>query len=173
MGRSDFRYVARKISRAKWQTHGAEVTERGAPADAVTACMRTGQNRLSLWRFKDPDHDLGEIALAMAANAERAETLDLVWVRLDTLSSYVQEETAGKTAVADLRDRHIDVCHLDGRTLVAIADHFFVAVQKNEIRRFREKEVIELLKKALREGRIVPADLSEKLRPQILANPSS
>lgn len=160
--------MARKISRAKWQPSGPAATGQGVSADAVTACMRTGQNRLSLWRFQDPEQDLGEIALAMAANAERAETLDLAWVSLDTLTPYAQEETIGKTAVADLRDRHIDVCQLDGRKLVEIADHFFVAVQKNEVRRFREKEVIELLQKALRAGRIVPADLAEKLRPQVV-----
>lgn len=170
MGRSDFRYVARKISRAKWQTTGSGGEPRGAPADAVTACLRTGQNRLSLWRFTDPMQDLGEVALAMAANAERAETFDLVWLSAETLSLYEQEETEGKTAVKDLRDRHIDVCRLDGRGLVAIADHFFVAVQKNEVRRFREKEVIALVQTALRDGRIAPSDLPEKLRAQVITN---
>ena len=48
-----YRYVARKVSRAKWQPP-EEWAGKHATADGVTACLKTGSNRLSLWRFADP-----------------------------------------------------------------------------------------------------------------------
>jgi hypothetical protein len=161
-----YRYVARKVSRAKWQPP-EEWAGKHATADGVTACLKTGSNRLSLWRFADPATDLQEVALAMAATAEKLESMDLAWLPLEGLERFVVSETPGKTPIPDLQARHIDLCSLDGRSLLDFADGLYDRIQAGNCLRFTQKQLIDLVRAALREGRVTPDTLQGRVREQV------
>lgn len=166
-----YRYVARKISRAKWQPP-EDRSGRKATADGVTACLKTSGNTLSLWRFRD-ESDLAEIALAMIANAERVEAIDLAWLDVSILDQYEHKESLGHTPVTDLQSRHIDLCHLDGRKLLDFADHLFDAVQSSHSARYTLKQLTGLLHQAVKDGRVLPDQLKDKVRQELASAPPS
>ena len=65
-------FMARKFSRAKWGPEipfeESEILTEAVPADAVTACLRTSGNRLSMWQFDVQEkQDLEEAVLALAS----------------------------------------------------------------------------------------------------------
>jgi len=163
-----YRYVARKVSRAKWQPP-EDGSGRKATADGVTACLKTSGNTLSLWRFHDKS-DLAEIALAMVANAERVEAIDLAWLDASILDRYAHNESLGHTPVTDLQSRHIDLCRLDGRQLLDFADSLFDAIQASNSERYSLKQLIGILHQAVKDGRIVPDQLKEKVRQELASS---
>lgn len=77
-------FLARKITRAKWVD--AHLNSGEIPADAVTVDLRTRNNTLSFWQCGDAtEEELDEAVLALAAAAQRVESIDIVWLSYDEL----------------------------------------------------------------------------------------
>ena len=90
-------FLARKITRAKWVD--AHLDSGEIPADAVTADLRTRNNALSFWQCGDAtEEELDEAVLALAAAAQRVESIDIVWLSYDELRTDGQrlDVTAGR-----------------------------------------------------------------------------
>ncbi|MDE0554264.1 MAG: hypothetical protein OXI24_08630, partial [Candidatus Poribacteria bacterium] len=125
-------FLARKISRAKWETK-EELSEGEISADAVTADLRTNDNMLSFWRCgSGMKAQVEDAALAIAAASDRVDKLDIVWVDEDELKTDGQtlEDTPGRTHVTELIDRHVDVCQLDYVRLGNVAHHVLTAIEE-------------------------------------------
>ena len=115
-------FLARKITRAKWDRRDG-LAENEIPADAVTADLRTTNNTLSFWKCEAPsDEEIRQTVLALATEAERVDRIDVVWVEEDDFRAHSisLNPSDGRTPVASLRSRHVDVAKLDlGRLSVA------------------------------------------------------
>ena len=80
-------FLARKISLAK-RSKKSELEVGEIPADAVTADLRTQDNKLSFWRCGDGKRvEIEEAALAIAAAWESVDKIDVVWLAADELRS--------------------------------------------------------------------------------------
>jgi len=164
-------YVARKISKAKWELKPefiSELSKEAIPADAITADLRTQRNRLSLWKFED-ESALEEVVLALATRMQRLDKIDIVWTEFELLISkgLKYEETEGETPVRNLKDRHIDLINLDVKRLEEIAIILADSIRNNKppkVKRFAKNKVREILQQGLREERFSPDNLSENLR---------
>jgi len=67
-------FLARKISRAKWEPAPYTGPE-GIRADAITgSCLRTSNDTLSLWQCSQDVEDVSEVVLALASSMEKIET---------------------------------------------------------------------------------------------------
>lgn len=114
-------YVARKISRAKWEPVGvssAGVDAASISADAIGASLRTSGNQLSVWECDNDPDDVAEVALALACPKGVRDMYDLLVETMDVVLLSKQELQAagfrlvysdGDTSVDDLRKRHIDI----------------------------------------------------------------
>ena len=162
-------FLARKITRAKWHTHFGP----GAiPADAVTADLRTTNNTLSFWQCGDgTDEEIDDAALALAAGGQRIDNIDIVWLfdgdlRADGHSLY---PTAGRTPVAEMVDRHVDLRFLDYVRLGKIAGLVMSAIEQGRHRRLRKQLVTELLLEAVQQRRIDLSDLQDNVQEYVKA----
>jgi hypothetical protein len=72
-------YFARKINRPKWEPK-LFMGPDDIAADAVTGCLKTTGNTLSLWECSNDLADIHRIALALALgiDTDRIDTIDVV-----------------------------------------------------------------------------------------------
>lgn len=162
-------FVARKISRAKWEKR-PEFAEGEIPADAVTTDLRTKQNALSFWRCGgDGTPDVENVALAIAAAADRIEKVDVVWLAAEQLIEDRQtiEGCPGRTPVADLADSHVDLRRLDLVRLGQLANRVAEALKEGRCQRVTKAQVKSLLMSAVLQNRIDPEQLSQNIRKDL------
>ena len=162
-------FLARKITRAKWETR-EYFADGEIPADAVTADLRTSGNSLSFWQCGNGTRDeVEEVALALAAASNHVDKLEIVWLSDDSLNADGQEwdETKGRTPVTRLIRRHIDVYFLDYGRLGRIAHRIVAAMQESRYCRLTKKRVASLLATAVRQGEIELAQLEERVQEEV------
>ncbi|MDR1089538.1 MAG: hypothetical protein LBL79_00545 [Prevotella sp.] len=131
-------------------------------ADAITGCLRTTKNTLSVWRINN-EAELEEAVLAIAAGQDRLETIDVVMLDDDYFvkCDIVIEETEGLTPVVDLKNTHVDLCSLDFWSIGMVAEHIVESIKKDKHRRFREAELTKIIKNAIATKRLELADLKD------------
>lgn len=163
-------YLVRKIDRKKWEPNpGLQQNE--ISADAVTANLKTTENKLSLWKCEVAEpKELEQIALALGAAGERIDKIDIVWVAKEILDKdgIKLVESSGTTPVAELRSRHMDAVLLDlsriGKVAHCLADAIRIGEQHY---RFSYNQVKELVCTAVQQGLVTASDLSERIRSEV------
>ena len=156
--------LVRKIDRAKWLqndiANGEEVS-----ADAITNCMKTKANTLSVWKI-DSVSNLNDAILAMASQFDHLDTIDIIVLDESELERAGLRivATPGNTPIKRLADFHRDITALTYRTLGLVADFTAKCFQQRSVRRFTRGQLISLLKGAIHQGDIVHTDLKEHVR---------
>lgn len=168
-------FLARKITRAKWNPQ-KDLSKGEIAADAVTADLRTQKNSLSFWQCQEDENgtiDIEDATLAIAAAGDRIDKIDIVWLTSNELRNDGQDlkNTKGRTHIAELANRHVDVCKLDYNRLGKIAHCVLNSIEKQRCKRFTKKDVKKLLATAVKKGRIKLDDLSDKIRREIDVSP--
>lgn len=163
-------FLARKVTLSKWGELSTIPGPDGIPADAITVDLRTRQNKLSLWQCEPTnDSDIKDIALALASKNTYTSKIDIAWISEADLESDDQiiQHTIGDIPVQDLAGKHIDLCEINYKRLGRIADRLRIAITSGSYRRFRESEVISILKSAIRHNRLDLISLDENLRKKL------
>lgn len=164
-------FLARMITRHKWQPKDGLAPDE-IPADAITADLRTKDNTLSFWQCgQATDLEVSDAVLAIAAGRDRIQKLDIVWILTDEMKSDGQSirSNRGRTPVAGLSERHVDVCDLDYRRLGRIGGRVAAAISHEHWKRFRRRQIVALLAAAVKNGRLSEGDLTEKIRTELRA----
>ena len=162
-------FLARKVTRAKWEAQQG-IPEGGIAADAVTADLRTQDNKLSFWECGSANtEEIGEAALALAAGRERLDKVELVWIAASDLAEDGLDlsNSVGRTPIQDLAERHVDVQQLDYERLGRVAAHVSSALSKSRHRRLAKQTVRGLLVDAIRDGRLRREELPQKLASEL------
>lgn len=156
--------LLRKITRSKW---GECSSNRELPvnADALTNCLKTTGDTLSVWHAKDAA-DLVYAKIAMLGTLSRLEKIDFVVLQEDDLiaEKIRLENTPGITIATSLVNRHRDLSHLSVLEMsrVALLVQQILVDEKSE--RLGKAALKELLIRAVNEGLINPSDLNEDMR---------
>lgn len=161
--------LVRKVTRAKWDRRDG-LAEEEIPADAVTADLRTADNALSFWKCETPSYDeICQTVLALATAAQRIDRLDVAWVEEDTFHAHSisLNPSAGRTPVANLRSRHVDVEKLDMGRLSIVATLLAEALAQGQHRRLTKKEVIDIVVEAVRQNLVSVDELEPKVKEEI------
>jgi hypothetical protein len=169
-----FDYVARKITRAKWTPPLIANSSNAIRADAITACLRTHRDTLSLWTCVDNSKDgAREPVLALASMFERIDSLEVVILDRSLLEGegFHFEETKSDTPVVSLKQRHLDLVNLTSNSLVRFAEILCPIIREKygigDTYTFTKKEVRKILADAVLAGQITQNDLQDKVREEI------
>ncbi|HFE46838.1 MAG TPA: hypothetical protein ENJ18_15330 [Nannocystis exedens] len=161
-------FLARKVARPKWMPLG------GSPqiqADAIACDLRTSGNTLSFWRFPSANDELFKnAALALVSTWQRLDKIDLIAIPENVLLPHVKlRETPGATAVADLRSFHVDAVELSIESLCLVARELAKEIRREGgmYRRLPKKSVLHLIREAIEQRRLNPADLDPGLRTKV------
>ena len=158
--------LVRKINGTKW-VNGNDAME-PASADAITGCLRTTKNTLSVWSINS-ETELEEVVLAIVSGQDHLETIDVVMLDDEYFvkCKILTKETEGNTPVKDLRDKHVDLCSLNFWSLGMVAEHVIESIKKEKLKRFRKAELEKIIKNAIAKKRLEISDLKESLQKKI------
>jgi len=159
--------IVRKIERGKWMQNnilsGADVS-----ADAITNCMKTKNNSLSVWEVSRKD-EVDDIVLALASQSEHIETMDVIVLDRTTLiSSGLQlQETDSPTPVRELSQRHRDIVQLTYLSLGVLARITVDAIRNNTLQRYTRGKIKKLIDNAIAAGRLNREGLKENVKSHL------
>ncbi|MBD8791223.1 hypothetical protein IFR09_16975 [Pseudomonas syringae] len=163
--------LLRKISIAKWQSSISISNAKGGghfSADAITGCLRTLDNTLSVWKSEGLEEEKCSI-MALSASLERLEKIDYIYFDLDELArddlKLVSSEVP--TAVLSGGLLHRDIAELDHSSLERVAIHVQRKVSVGEYGTLTRGDIKEMLRAGIRDKLIDPALLKEKLRSEL------
>lgn len=157
--------LVRKISRPKWGPGDEFPAElRVVPADALTSCLRTFSNALSVWEVANDD-EVENVVLAIASQFDKPAALDVAWFDGDVLDAkeFRVKRSAGVTPLESMVGAHRDVEDLDYDKLGEFAEVIIECLREVRWRRYREAKVRELLVRAVEVGRLKQSALSDRL----------
>lgn len=159
-------YLVRKIAMGKWC-----VSDEVLPinADAITQCLKTDNNTLSVWRIED-EKEVSKGVLAMAANNDYLSKIDVVIVDESTLAagSITIAITPGETPCADLVETHRDLAELNVANLAFISESIAAQIRANKVHTFTASKVKALLREAIEAGTLNVELLSQSVREKVL-----
>jgi hypothetical protein len=160
--------LVRKIERAKWMQK--DVVNGATPsADAVTGSLRTKNNTLSVWQIENLD-ELEDAVIAFVCQGQHLDTVDVVSFTESALSERKLgfRNTPAKTPHRKFVERHYDVCDLDydslGRFSLVIVD----CLRKESIVRFTHKQLKDLVRQAVADGRVAIEDLNKNVASAVV-----
>jgi len=162
--------LARKITRSKW-TPKPYLSPEGIRADAITGCLRTKDDSLSLWRCTSDGHEIDQVFLALATGPLNSDfdTMDIVLVPENNLveEGLIIEGIQGDTTIENLRLRHVDLVQLDLDKLGKFAKLLAARIRESHVRRKTVAQIKELVRNALSTGILRRDELNEGLRAKI------
>ncbi|EKB14485.1 hypothetical protein [Aeromonas veronii] len=139
-------YLIRKISYSKWKPCQAKELA-DYDADAITACTRTTNNTLSVWRTNNPDlnaEENKELITAIASIQQTLDVMDLVVLKEDAFieSGFDVVETLGDSKIESMNVNHRDLSGVNYNKLGIVSQNIVEAVENKETyKRFSIAEV--------------------------------
>lgn len=161
-------FLVRRIQVAKWQKILNSKNPNDSCADAITNCLRTKENTLSVWQIED----LGQLenailALITSSQQTNLSTLNIVIIDGDTLQNENLEivESEGDTMAKFLRDTHRDIANLTYSRLGKVKDIILNCLESESenYRIFTRKDLKLILQTAITEGKVDKDNLNQEL----------
>lgn len=162
-------YYIRKISRSKWPKEIANAKVADVRADAITGCLRTTEDKLSLWkveRIGNPEEDL----LPLITGFEKPNRCEVVYIDekllIDAKVDLVQEK--GNTPLKELQDTHYDAIVNNYEGLGTFAQIILTVLnEENTSVRISDKKVAQIIKSLVEDGKINKEDLNTKMQEKL------
>ena len=168
-------YYIRKIARSKWQENQLSTNEvdainevKNVKADAITNCIKTTGNKLSLWKV-DEKRDVIEDIVPLIVGFERPDTCDIIYISDEVLKEedieLEQSPEDDNTPIEELKQYHYNAIVGNYEGLGKFAK--IVLRSLGNHKRFKGKEVKDKLKDMLNSHEIEKEMISEKLYDKI------
>jgi hypothetical protein len=172
-------YLARKINRNKWSvvTHDSIAD---IQADAITVCLRTQGNELSVWQCDTARLDVSEVVLALTLADSKSRIDKMHIILLD--KNHIESDgidlkfTSGNTLIEDLKSRHRDLFNLTMTKLCILAKRIATQIENYDgqeradiscLHSFTRMEVTNIIRTAINAGRVNKDQLPESVQKDI------
>ncbi|WP_457977192.1 hypothetical protein L0Y47_13200 [Ectopseudomonas composti] len=157
----------RKISLAKW-TNSLESDIDGFSADAITGCLRTTENTLSVWKC-ETEEEIEQSTLALLASQTRIDKLDIVKIdRGDVEERKLSVvESPGHTAAEVYANNHADIAGLNIDSLRLFAELVKEEVANGRSIRIGKADFIKRLQSGIAKGVIVESALTKEILAEL------
>ncbi|MCI8556966.1 MAG: hypothetical protein HFI19_04215 [Lachnospiraceae bacterium] len=168
-------YYVRKIARSKWPNMPLSdnpekaIYEIGTvSADAITNCIKTQENKLSLWRVEEKRNSIEDI-IPLIVGFERPDTCDIIYISEDTFGeegiTIEQSIKDANTPLEELKKYHYNAIIKDYDGLGKFAKVILKSLGNHK--RFKGKEVKTKLREMLHNHEIEKGMISDKLFEKI------
>lgn len=169
--------IVRKIQKGKWEDYCKNLRAKGllkrmiekltpnASADAITNCLKTTRNELSIWIVEE-DH-INDALLAMSTGSEMNDigTIDYVIFKPEEFKkeglSYKQSPIDANTAVTSLKNYHYDIKDLNYKKLGKIQKLIVRKLISDKSNRKTRAQLYKIVEQAIDESKIDYTSLSE------------
>ena len=155
-------YLVRKINRSKWESK----IDDDICADAITACLRTQNNTLSVWKIESKE-EINNVILALStgSNQEKVATINYILFDYEEVnkSGLILKSTKGDTALKSAIENHLDFTDLNYIRLGKVKDLILDCIANKNTGIFTRSQIIKMLKKAIEDQKINVQDLNQRL----------
>lgn len=165
--------LVRKIEMAKWRQRDILGSEEPS-ADAITNCMKTMGNTLSVWLIES-EAELEEAILAMVAESAHFDAIDVISLPTEeiekvklTLSSEI-----GKTPYKNFSSRHRNIAKLTYSSLGSVSKLIIESIRRTQKTRYTRDELKTIMLKGLSSGKISWDELKPDVQNKFPKPPSS
>jgi hypothetical protein len=158
--------LVRRINRAKWEQINNEDDISDSSADAITNCLKTTNNDLSVWKI-DTIEGLEDAILALITRPDQTKLSTLHYVLLD--ENIVLEkgltltEEKGNTVVESLKDTHKNISKLTYSRLGIVKDLILDSLKDHEETFFTKAKLTKILNEAIKNGKVDKNTLNTEL----------
>lgn len=163
-------YLRMINKKAKWEQSKLDPLEE-ISSDAITGCLRTQNETLSLWKIED-EAMISDAIIALASNREIIQKLDYLIIPDSEISEFNLElrEQLGESPYHDFNKNHLDIINLNYYKLGVVSNMIrkIINSDKGRITRVNEVEIEKLLCSAIEENKINIEDLSESLAEKLM-----
>lgn len=116
--------------------------------------FRTTDGRLSTWQIESLE-ELDEAALAIIMGGDRIEKIQVIVLDIaEVEKSFAIEETAGRTCIPSLIDKHRDITNLTHGSLDPLLRLYKRAVDEKRCMLYTKGEAENLVKEAIKQDRV-------------------
>jgi len=159
--------LIRKINKAKWFQVDI-VNNSDVSADAITNCLKTTDNTLSVWNIENEEY-LNNAILAIVSNQDHLETIDIVIIDQDSLENKNVNIviSPGNIPILKLIDTHRDITDLTYSKLGFVKDFIVESIRNDQLKRYTVGSLKKILKNAIEEGYLRKTDLKPSLQVSI------
>ena len=158
--------LVRRINRVKWEQIVDTGIDKDVSADAITNCLKTFSNDLSVWHIES-DVDLEKAILALITGSSQTKLSTLHIVIIDetvALSKGLSlADTKGDTVVKELINTHKDITNLTYSKLGIVKDLIVDCIRESRTTFYTRKQLKDLITKALKDGKVDKLDLHKDL----------
>ncbi|MHA1894133.1 MAG: hypothetical protein ACTSX4_06510 [Candidatus Helarchaeota archaeon] len=160
-------YLIRKINKAKWFQINI-MNDNDVSADAITNCLKTTKNTLSVWNIETED-DIDKAVLAIVSSQDHIETIDVVILNTEKIKEYDINIIAstGNTPIEELKDLHKDLSELTFSKLGKIKDHIVERIRNDKIKRYTKGKLKKMLLEAIKNGKLKLNDLNDSVQNKL------
>jgi len=165
--------LVRQIETARWKPEKKLKVSR-LPSDAITRCLKTCNNNLSVWRFNfdDDDKTIDEAVLALVSGPQKTkiETADVVLLESSELKKKHFEITLedGQTRVKDLVGAHRNISNLTYAKLGTLAKIILKKLHKStKVGQRTNLDIFKLVIKAFEQNRLEYNALNDKMKTEV------
>ncbi len=153
----------RKISKSKWpdeEVLDKQTDEAILPllkADALTSCLRTSQDELSLWTVENTnEEEIEKAILALITNSrlERLDRIQVVYFDEDNVKQLglTLKKSPGDTVISTYTNLHQDMIELNFEKMGKVSALITSALRDKRIKKKKEKKLTALLTRAIESG---------------------
>jgi hypothetical protein len=177
-------YLVRKITKSKWNINSEEYLKtqnpQKIPFDAICLCLKSTQNKLSVWETDTDDWDsLNDVLAALFSSMDRPSKSDIIILDKSKLieKGLELESNLGESpAVPDINNMHRDLSALNFEKVHALVCEMAPIIYSNELnnnvsrvrlKRYNEKQVISIVRDALAENKIIADDLAQSWKMKL------
>lgn len=153
----------RKISKSKWPdeevlvNHTDEAILPLLKADALTSCLRTSKDELSLWTVENTsEEEIEKAILALITNSrlERLDRIQVVYFDEDNVRELglTLKKSPGDTVINTYTNLHQDMIELNFEKMGKVSALITSALRDKRIKKYNEKKLTSLLNSAIESG---------------------
>ncbi len=154
--------LLRKINQSKWRKGDAGRVS----ADALTNCLKTSSNTLSVWRATDDDEGISNALIAMAGSFGNIETVDYVILDENEIANagITIIESNGDTYAKTLSNLHRDLSGLHYEEMGVVSRKILDAISSDKTCiRLTKSEVVQIYRTAIENGHMTRQDIPTEL----------
>lgn len=169
--------IVRKIQKGKWEDYCKNLKTKGrfkrmieeltpnASADAITNCLKTTRNELSIWIVEE-DH-INDALLAMSTGSEMNDigTIDYIIFKPEEFKKeglfYKQSPADANTAVSSLKSYHYDIENLNYKKLGKMQKLIVKKLISDKSVRITKAQLYKIVEQAIDDSKIDYTSLSE------------
>lgn len=160
--------LVRKIDLGRWREK--EFYDRDEIAgDAITRCLTTSNNTLSVWKSEPEEEEINKAVLAFASKCSKLETLNFVLLN----EKYLQDNSVDlehQDVSIPYREQilnHMILCRITYDKLGTVARFILNEVKANREIRYVKGRLKKMLNDAISDGKLRLEDLDSRLQEKL------